>query len=710
MDRDQLHSELARLREENAELRGKLAVSAQYIRDKVNQLLTVMGTSHLKPEELDDSTLIETDPIGIVGNSFSQILRHLHSTNEKLKIANEEIKAIFDSAGMGILVINMDMEILAYNMKMQEQFIAGGGDATGRLCYRTICNFETPFGNCPFTDIFETGESRALPEWVLNDRYYSVVGSPILDEEGRVSRVVLVYMDITERRKIRELLASEKERLAVTLRSIGDGVITTDTQGHIVLINRQAEIMTGYKQAEAAGRPITEVFCLVDEITRARRDDPVASVLKSEMVEELPGNTMLVSRDGTEYVIADSAAPIMDRDSKIIGTVLVFRDITDKRKTEERILRAEKIESLGVLAGGIAHDFNNLLSAIMGNIEIAKISADPESEAFMTLARAEKAAMRAGDLTKQLLTFSKGGAPIKRAASVAELIKDSVDFAGRGASVKCETDLPDDLWKVELDEGQFSQVINNLVLNAVQAMPEGGVIRINACNSVITPALGLSLAPGRYVRITVKDEGAGIAREQLSRIFEPYYTTKQTGSGLGLATTYSIIKRHDGLIDVESEIGRGTTFFIYLPALTRQGGQEQFIVETRHGKAATGRILLMDDEDIIRAATSDILRHIGYEVECVADGVEALEAYRQALQDGKTFDAVIIDLTIPGGMGGKETIKRLIEMDPGVRAIVSSGYSGDALMSDYKSYGFMGVLAKPYRRKDIEDMLREVIS
>lgn len=833
-DYHMLIDELKQLRSENTELRGKLTIATQYIRKKVNQLLTVMGTSPLKHEELDDKTLIETDPIGIVSNSFTQILRHLHKTNEKLKITSEEIQAIFDSAGMGILVIDREMRIIAYNIKMKEQFLLEESDMTGYPCFSSICNFDSPERNCPFIRIFETGESYSLAEWVLKDRFYNVVGAPVRDSEGNVSRIVLVYMDITERKKaeealreseekyrdlfenandliqsvgsdgsilyvnrawcevlgysmdeipslsifdvihpdcddcgaefrsvvfgerggrietsfitkdrgkiivegnvnlvseggkflgtrgifrditerrrIKDALASEKEQLAVTLRSIGDGVITTDIHGNIVLINKMAEIITGWKQEEAAGKPVTGVFRIINEKTRLCTENPVESVLKNGKIVEIAGDTLLVAKDGMERVISDSVAPIMDKDSVIIGTVLVFRDITEKRKIEEKISKAEKIESLGVLAGGIAHDFNNLLNAIIGNIDLAKMSLDPGQEAYETLIRAEKATLRAGDLTKQLLTFSRGGAPVKKTASVNELIKDSAGFALRGANVRCEFVLPDDLWKVELDEGQFSQVINNLVLNAVQAMPEGGLLRIQACNIFAGTSDRLNLHPGRYVKIIVQDEGCGISKAQIDRIFEPYFTTKKTGSGLGLATTYSIIRSHEGLIDVESDVGKGAIFLIYLPAFSGDAESVAAIKETIASDEGKGRVLLMDDEEFIRMAAGDMLERLGYEVDLAVDGNEAIEMYIKAKESGRSFDAVIMDLTIPGGMGGKETITKLIEIDPDVRAIVSSGYSSDSVMANYKNYGFAGVLAKPYRRKDLMDVLREVIS
>ena len=818
---------------ENAELNRKYSIATQYIRNKVNQLLTVMGTSTLKPEELDDKTLIETDPVGIVSNSFVQILKHLHKTNAKLKITNQEIQAIFDSAGAGILVIDREMRTLAYNAKLREQFFSDKPDVTGQPCYKVICNLSEPHSSCPFMTVFESAENMHRMGWVLNNRYYDIVCTPVKDENGEATRAVLLYMDITdrmqteqalrrseekyrdlfenandliqsiapdgtfqyvnrawmetlgyeedeipglsvfdilhpdcsecgpdfksvvfgetsgrietifitksgrkinvegnistalsggkligtrgifrditERKEAEEILSSERERLAVTLRCIGDGVITTDIEGKVVLMNKVSEALTGWSQEQANGRPIAEVLHLIDEASRTVQDNPVEVLLKSGKTIDIPDHTLLVSRDGQERLIADSVSPIVDRKSNIIGTVLVFRDVTEKRNFEEKLLKTEKIESLGVLAGGIAHDFNNLLNAIMGNIDLAIMDLDPGDRICESLSRAEKAVLRAKDLTQQLLTFSKGGAPIKKAASISELIRDSADFAIRGSNAKCSFDLPEDLWKVEIDLGQMSQVINNVVLNGIHAMPGGGQIFIRAENIVIGCA-GPELKQGRYVKVTIKDTGGGILKEHLPRIFEPYFTTKHTGSGLGLATTYSIIKRHEGHIDVASDIGKGTTFSIFLPALSGKPALNPLPAEKPSSKKGKGRVLLMDDDDMVRTTTTEMLKRIGFEVVGAAEGNETLEKYETARNAGEPFDAVILDLTIPGGLGGKETILKLRQFDPGVKAIVSSGYSSDSIMANYLQYGFLGVLTKPYQTKDLSSVLQKVIA
>ncbi|MEC4684731.1 MAG: PAS domain S-box protein [Nitrospirota bacterium] len=510
-----------------------------------------------------------------------------------------------------------------------------------------------------------------------------------------------------ERSRAEEAIAAEKERLAVTLQSIGDGVITTDTDGNIVLINKIAEELTGWTQKYAVKRPLTEVFHIINEKTREPVENPAVKVLKTRSIVGFADNTVLKARDGTERIIADSAAPICDRKGEVIGVVLVLRDITEKQKMEEEILKTQKLESLGVLAGGIAHDFNNLLTAILGNISIAKTYIKPEDKIFERLTEAEKASLRARGLTRQLLTFAKGGEVVKKTASVVEIIKDSVCFALRGSNVICKVSIAEDLRPVEIDEAQFSQVIDNLIINAQQAMPEGGTVEVSAENITVRPEDLLPLKKGNFIKLSIKDQGTGILKKHIQKIFDPYFTTKEKGSGLGLATTYSIIKKHDGYITVESEPGAGTTFHIYLPASLKQSpaGTES----NEKPLTGSGKILIMDDEAIVRDVAGKMLSLVGYEVEFTANGTEMLDVCKKAKESGYPFDAVIMDLTVPGDMGGKEAIKRLLEICPEVKAIVSSGYSNDPIMADYKKYGFYGVVAKPYRLQQLSQVLHEVL-
>jgi PAS domain S-box-containing protein len=529
----------------------------------------------------------------------------------------------------------------------------------------------------------------------------------LINYQGRPAALGTVK-DITERKQMERALAAEKERLAVTLSSIGDGVIATNAEGKVTLLNKVAENLTGWSQEKAVGKPFNEVFCTINEDSRRPCENPVEKVIKIGIFFNIAGNTVLIARDGTEKAIADSAAPILDKHSKIVGVVLVFRDITEKRKIEQELQKTAKLESVGILAGGIAHDFNNILTAILGNISLANIYAKSENKISNKLKDAEKACLRAKDLTQQLLTFSKGGEPVKKPISIAMLVKESATLSLSGSNSRCKFFIPSDLWLIEADEGQISQVINNLLINADQAMPEGGIIEIHCENIVIEENGHLPLKQGNYVKILIKDHGIGISKDHLPRIFDPYFTTKHKGSGLGLATVYSIIKRHGGYIEIESEKGIGTIFHIYLPATEKR----QNILQKETAKVArgAGKILLMDDEKIILEIMDKMLRELGYEVEFARDGNEAIDLYRKAQVSGHPFASVIMDLTIPDGMGGKEAIQKLREMDPDVKAIVSSGYSTDPVMSNFRKYGFCGVLTKPFKIKELGETLKETMS
>ncbi|MDQ1318122.1 MAG: two-component system, cell cycle sensor histidine kinase and response regulator CckA [Candidatus Poribacteria bacterium] len=508
---------------------------------------------------------------------------------------------------------------------------------------------------------------------------------------------------------LRESLAAEKERIAVTLRSIGDGVITTDTEGNVTLMNRVAEKLTGWTEEEAVGKQLTEVFKIINERNREKLENPVKKVLETGEVAEFANNTILLAKDSTEFVITDSCATVRDEEGSIIGVIVVFSDITEKRRVENELIKTDKLESIGILAGGIAHDFNNILTGILGNISLAKMYSTPGDKVYERLLDAEKSSMEAKKLTQQLLTFSEGGTPVLKLTSIRDILNDSVSFALKGSKIRCAFDIPNDLWPVEVDVGQISQAINNIVINADQAMPKGGVIKVGARNINIESKGVLPLKAGKYVKIYIEDNGIGIQKEYLQKVFDPYFTTKQKGSGLGLATAYSIIKKHNGHIAVDSEISVGTTFYIYLPAESEKEIPKEIAVE--EGNILTGlKILVMDDQEIIRELTKNILGNLGHKVTFAIDGFEAIENCRLEKELDDPYDVVIMDLTIPGGMGGKEAIKSLLQIAPETKVIVSSGYSNDPVLSDYEQYGFSGFIAKPYRNKELIEVLQKVMS
>jgi signal transduction histidine kinase/ActR/RegA family two-component response regulator len=409
----------------------------------------------------------------------------------------------------------------------------------------------------------------------------------------------------------------------------------------------------------------------------------------------------IVKPDGQSFWLHEQVAVSSNQPGcwDLVGVTI---DVTERRRLEEQMQRATKMESVGLLAGGIAHDFNNILTAILGNITLAKMDLKGAGEVERILDEAQRATARAKDLTQQLLTFAKGGDPVRASLLLPQIVSDAASFALHGSRLKCELDIPADLWPANADKGQISQVVQNLVLNAVQAMADGGSLRIVARNHTQAAGDAPMLAPGDYVRIAVVDTGAGIAPGNLAKIFDPYFTTKDFGHGLGLATVYSIVKKHQGHVEVESEPGRGTTFTVWLPASherpsASEGNTSPAFIPLK------GRVLFMDDDETIQRMAAKIISRLGPEVDLAQDGRQAVQMYKDALAAGKRYNLVIMDLTIPGGMGGKEAIAMLRTIDPAVQAIVSSGYSSDPVLADFRAHGFSGMVAKPY---DIKELIR----
>jgi PAS domain S-box-containing protein len=506
-------------------------------------------------------------------------------------------------------------------------------------------------------------------------------------------------------------LLDEREQLFVTIRSIGDGVITTDTSGRVELMNKVAEQLTGWNQDNAAGRMLSEVFNVINEKTREAVEHPVNTVLAEGRIVGLANHTILISKDGTEYNVADSAAPIRDIKSNIRGVVLVFRDVTEKLKTEEELFKSKKLESIGVLAGGIAHDFNNIFTGLFGNIELAKMELSRDHEAYPHIEAANQALERATNLTKQLLTFAKGGDPILEEVNLQQVVQTSITFNLSGSNVKAHLNLPDDLWQVKADKGQISQVIANLIINAKQAMPDGGSLYIEAENIKDLNESTVRHLSGDFVKFSIRDEGVGISAKHVERIFDPYFSTKQTGSGLGLAAVLSIITQHNGHISVASKPDIGTTFTIFLPA--EKSSYKPTVTThldlTEKPTSTSGHILVMDDEEMVRNVSAAMLKRCGYTVDFAVDGEAAIEKYISADKSGNSFDIVIMDLTIPGGMGGKEAVNRLLAIDPEAKVIVSSGYSTDPVMANYSDYGFKGRLVKPFQMETLKTEICRVI-
>jgi len=550
--------------------------------------------------------------------------------------------------------------------------------------------------------IIELHENQVLTK-SGEEKYILWHNTALFDNNNQFTGTLSSGEDITERKLSEEKLMAEKERLAVTLESIGDGVITTNTAGEIVIINKAAEELTGWKSSEALGAPVYKVFNIVDETTELPRENPINKVLESGHVEELSLNTLLLSKNGTKRIIADSAAPIKNRENKIIGVVLVFRDMTEKRKLVEAIQKAHKLESIGILAGGIAHDFNNLLSGVFGYIDMAKLVAK-DDKIFDYLSKASSSIHRAKELTQQLLTFSRGGTPVKKTEHLFPFIRETVQSALNGSLISSHFNVDKNLWPASFDKSQIVQVIDNLVVNAKQAMPTGGKIIVSAKNVTLEKNSSLSTCSSNFVKISIQDTGTGIPKKIIDHIFDPFFTTKTQAHGLGLATCYSIINKHNGKIEVESEPGDGATFHFYLPASSEQLIPKENKTDFKH--IAGGRILVMDDEPILRSTISDILQLIGYDSCCVSDGREAVKTFIEEQKANRNFDAMIFDLTVPGGMGGIEAAGEIKKINHKIPIFVTSGYAEDPAMANPAKYGFIASISKPFIVSELSEILR----
>jgi PAS domain S-box-containing protein len=522
---------------------------------------------------------------------------------------------------------------------------------------------------------------------------------PMKDVQGQVIQWFGTNTDITERKRAEEELRENEEKFRVVFEQAPIGIMIYNQTGIIYESNEKFEEIIGAPKEKFLG------FNLIRQLRDKQMREAVAASLRGE-VGYYEGNYRSVT-SGKSTNIRAIYQPIFSPEGVVSSGVTIFEDITELKKAEVERLRFSKLESLATLAGGIAHDFNNILTAILGNVSLAMLEKN-KGLSQKILTDAERACLRAQGLAQQLLTFAKGGAPIKELVSMSNLATEAGSFACTGSRVKCEFSLPNDLWMVAADPGQIGQVFQNLVINAIQAMPTGGAIQVRGENLVMPKGSALPLDPGRYVMISIQDQGLGIPAGFLPRIFDPYFTTKQRGSGLGLATAYSIIQAHRGHIAVESNLGTGTIFQVYLPTA------EQTVIKQPKVDAEVitgeGKILVMDDEEMVLQTLNKMLTHLGYEVCLAKDGSEAIELFTQAQESDQGFDVVILDLTVPGGMGGKEALKNLLKLDPQVKAIVSSGYSEDQVMAEFAQYGFSSVIAKPYRISDLSKVLNRVLT
>jgi PAS domain S-box-containing protein len=498
------------------------------------------------------------------------------------------------------------------------------------------------------------------------------------------------------------------EHLAVLLAELAEAVLLADAGGQVIHLNAKAEQLLGRTSEESIGLPAWELFRLVHGESGQPGESPVAKAIGTGESTALNTEFSLDNGTGTPQPIAFSARAVVDAAGQPAGAVLVFRQPGEMSLTPEELVRANRFESLGQLAGGIAHDFNNLLTTILGGVSMAKDNRD-----LAGLENSERACLAAKALSKQLLTFARGGSAVRQVVKPADILADAHRLAAAGSTVKIELNVAPDAGTICVDRAQILQVFQNLIINAIQAMPTGhGRIWISAANTTLAENEVAPLPAGNYVQIAVQDDGSGIKPEHLDKIFDPFFTTKKSGTGLGLATVLSIVKRHGGQMGVDSEVGRGTAFTVFLPQADQPeevAARRSPSLRFRDEKIGTGRILFMDDDEQIRTLTKGMLESLEYKCDLAKDGEEAVQLYKRYLNIGRPYDIVIMDLTIIGGMGGEQTFRVLRDLHPEVCAIIASGYDNEEMARQFLDLGFYGYLTKPYRVGDLGKIIRKVL-
>lgn len=694
------------------------ATLTQIARECLKTITPMRGLTVVVENSHFDWTFSPIQEKGLVRGYGLDITNHVRVRNTLTELQTQYFSLV-DSAHEGIISADLHGTIVSWNPAAEAIFGYQPDEVLGRSIVTLLEEGYRDMYRKGLEDI-SYGRSSAHPiQRTLELTGLRKSGEPFPLEISSTSWKIgldthygFILRDISDRKHMEQALIAEKDHLVTTLQSVAEGIVTTDREGRISFLNPLAEQITEWTNREALHRPFQEIFRLTSERSKTEGGPSLQFSSTSFVLTEPDAPHLLLTKHGLQRTITMREGPIRDHSGHLMGTVIVFRDITDQCRQQEEQQRINKLNSLGVLAGGLAHDFNNLLTTILGNVFVAKLRMIPKDPLTQNLEQAEQACLRAKELTQQLLTFAKGGAPIKTSIALGDLLRKSTIFALSGSSISCHFDIPEDHWPVDADPIQLRQVIQNITINARQAMPQGGHFTVKVENVALkNPSLlpSPSLTPGNYIKISFEDQGIGIEDRHLSNIFDPYYTTKPGASGLGLATAHSIIQQHHGHISLNSTIGIGTTFTVYVPSSysTPEPGQQNIPAIT---KKARGRVLVMDDEQSILRMVEDALTQFGYEVAGAQDGQAAIDLVSQSLANEKKFEVVILDLTVPGAMGGKEAIQHIRRLDPHIKAIVTSGYSDDPIMCDFQKYGFQGILVKPYKIFDLAKILESMLS
>lgn len=643
---------------------------------RISQLEKHLGLQPGSSEEKIYSAIINQSPVGIsVRDHNGNLVLCNQSWVDIWEMSDENVKEALSSIRTELQMDHRD-RYLGENQSKVQRIYEKGGDL-----------------------ILEAIYSRKLAKWI-QQRFYGIEGA-----SGSIQYVVVLTEDVTDRKKA-ERIERELQKSTMKYRKLVENLpvaaYTTNPRGQCIFANMaMVEMFEENSKEELYKTSVADRY-----VNPVERDIFLSEMLISGKVQGY--EVELVTAKGRPFWASISATAVLDENGIVSTVDGIIRDISSVKVLEKEMLKNQKLESIGILAGGIAHDFNNILAAILGNISLAKLYASGDKRISDKLREAEKASIRASELTKQLLTFSRGGKPVRKTCDIRGIVRESASFAATGSGTVVKFSLPDDLWAAEVDESQIGQVINNLVLNAVQASPDGCEVLISASNTDLKDRNPLSLSPGSYIKLMVKDNGPGITTDIQGSIFDPYFSTKPSGSGLGLATVYSIIKNHSGSVTVESSPGNGSEFLIHLPSI---GESISLPSENqRYASPGRGKILVMDDEESVREVVSEILNQHGYTADTAAEGTSAVEMYRSSFLEGRPYDAVITDVTVPGGLGGIETAQRILRIDPSARIIVASGYSNNTAMANYRDHGFRDSIVKPFEMDTLLMSVEKVLN
>lgn len=648
----------------------------------------------------------------------SVIERAVHHSERRLASANLMLQIVLDSIPVRVFWKDKNSVYLGCNrLFAQDAGRKEPAELIGENDFAMGWRNEAEMYRADDHQVVESGQPRinyeepqTTPEgakiWLRTSKV------PLRNPEGEIIGLLGTYEDITERKRKDEALRQSEENLNITLNSIGDAVIATDADSRVRRMNPVAEELTGWSADEAWGRPLTEVFRMVDPATLQGIPSPAATVLRTGEKKVLDRAQVLVAHDGKQRRIADSAAPIRGPEGEILGVVLVFRDVTEELALQEQLMHSQKMEAIGLLAGGVAHDFNNLLQAIQGYTESALQNLDPGQHAYHDLQEVRRASGRAGNLTRQLLTFGRPSQLQRVDLDLNTLVADLANMLRRviGEQIELVVQAVENLHRVDADPGQMEQVLVNLCINARDAMPEGGKLMVTTQNL----KLGSRdyqrhpwSQPGDYVLLTVSDTGKGIPPHIRDRVFEPFFTTKRDagGTGLGLATAYAIIERHGGMIELESEEGGGTTFRIFLPASRKPEEERQNPEAVAAGRGGGEWVLVAEDDNLVRNLTVQILQRAGYRLLVAADGAEAIDLFMRHMDE---ISLAVVDVVMPR-MGGREVHDAIKARRPDIPVLFHSGYSFESIGVEQLPESDYHLIQKPYRPKQLLDKVSELL-